>query len=331
MPWKSQLEQYEEEILKLYEKGYSAKAIRDWLKEKHSINVHKNTVRNFISKRRPLRHHGETKRIMYKLGLLPRPIVYPKRPFDRPSELPYYCGFSEDYNTKRHGYQVLMGSGSTHPSFIALSMKLFRPYGIIILQPSLNKTFTVYELHIVTLLHESFDFLVEYKEDRANFLESLNRGEKWRYVSGLIDSEGSLNVLLNKSKEYYYPAVYIQHTKFEIIRWLKENFGGNYYKRKNYRDKLSHYAHDYWVWAIYGRGAINMLKKLELRHAEKMKQRSIILENMNNLKTAKQLLRQYKQLIEREKANFQLFLRKLAKSNKTIRFHPPPLKPSFSF
>ena len=67
MPRRSKLEPYESKILQLYGVGFSARAIRDILKERHGITVYRNTVRNFITailQRRPLRHHGETEKVM---------------------------------------------------------------------------------------------------------------------------------------------------------------------------------------------------------------------------------------------------------------------------
>lgn len=39
MPWRSKLEPYESEILQLYDIGFSARAIRDILKERYGITV----------------------------------------------------------------------------------------------------------------------------------------------------------------------------------------------------------------------------------------------------------------------------------------------------
>lgn len=313
MPWKSRLEPYREEILRLYEIGYSIKVIRDWLKNNYGLSVCKNTIRNFIAKQRSLRHHGDTKKLMYELGLLPRLTVYSKRPFDRTNELPYYCGFSEDFNVERYHHQIRIASGSTHPSFIALSMKLFRPYGHIILVPTFKKRFKVFTLQITILLDRSFEFLANYKDDRITTIKCLSRDEMWKYLAGLIDSEGSISVLINNRKDYYYPILCIQMKNQQILQWLEENFGGGFYLG----DRLA-------KWHVYGKECIELLKKLELKHMEKLTKRSIILNNLNDLKRAKHLLKQYQQLVERQKAGFQLFMRKVAERRKTLTFSPLP-------
>ena len=251
MPWRSKLEPYESEILQLYDIGFSARAIRDILKERYGITVCRNTVRNFILQRRPLRHHGETKKMMYQLGILQRSLIYPKKAFDKPSERSYYCGFSEDFNVRQYGWQTFISSGSTHPSFIELSVKLFRPYGRLMLRSTFNDRFNVFQLHFTALLHESFTFLVDYKSDRIGTLSCFNRQERLRYLEGLVDSEGSLNIARVNKKDYYYPVLSISNTNHEILQWLEDTFGGHSYDYLN-------------RWQIYGKEALTLLKKLQL-------------------------------------------------------------------
>jgi len=223
--------------------------------------------KNFILQRRPLRHHGEAKKIMYQLGILQRPPIYPKKAFDKPSERLYCCGFSEDFNVRRYGWQIFISSGSTHPSFIELSVKLFWPYGRLMLRSTFNDRFNIFELHFTALLHESFTFLADHKSDRISTISCFNRQERLRYLEELVDSEGSLNIARVNKKDYYYPVLSVSNTNHEILQWLEDTFGGHSYGHLN-------------RWQINGKEDLTLLKKLQLRHRERIVKRSIILKTL---------------------------------------------------
>ena len=164
------------------------------------------------------------------------------------------------------------------------------------LQSTFNDRFSVFELHFTALLHESFTFLADYKDDRIGMLCCFNRQERLRYLEGLVDSEGSLNIARVNEKDYYYFVLSVSNTNHEILQWLEDR------------------------WQINGKEALKLLRELQLRHRERMAKRSVILENVNNLKRAKQLIKNYlEDIIIKQKAGFQLFLQRLYKKHKTIQ------------
>ena len=98
----------------------------------------------------------------------------------------------------------------------------------------------------------------------------------------------------------------MSNTNHEILWWLEDTFGGHFYDYLN-------------RWQINGKEALKLLKRLQLRHREKMIKRSIILENVNDLKKAKQLIKNRLDSITQQKAGFQLFLQRLYERHKTIQ------------
>lgn len=106
--------------------------------------------------------------------------------------------------------------------------------------------------------------------------------EKLAYAAGLIDGEGSV-VLEKRSKNspYRTPGVSATSTSYELLKFLKDNFGGYIVSKKSYKD--NHSAS--WGWAMKSDAALKFLKDILPYMREKKK-----------IKRAKLLLKDYKRL-----------------------------------
>lgn len=90
----------------------------------------------------------------------------------------------------------------------------------------------------------------------------MNEGEKLAYLAGIIDGEGCIAIDRKKHsdvrKEWMSYAVVLSvgNNSFELITWLKDNFGGNIteYVREDKRT--------YWRWATSEKKTLrNILKQ----------------------------------------------------------------------
>lgn len=76
------------------------------------------------------------------------------------------------------------------------------------------------------------------------------------YLAGIIDGEGTIT--LEKSKEFRFPVIEVSSTTYEILEYLRNNFGGVIAKKK---ERDSRYKQAY-IWKIERRKAINLLEEI---------------------------------------------------------------------
>jgi len=254
--------------------------------------------------------------------------VHPTRDFDGDKhEMMYLCGLIEDYNVyRRSSNRIRAQSGSTHPGFIRLTHSVFEKWGHVTETPCFSKTWQNYYMHVTVALNKTFDFLIYYKENRIDFLDNNVKGDTiYDFVSGLIDSEGSLNVVVDDNRTYV--TVKISNTNEDIISWLKEKIGGYKSTRTNNGDNLvvSGRCKSLHTLIISYDNAINLLKKIRPRHPEKVLKMHVILHTLYDLRKAREQLMLLNQEIDKEIKSYQSYIRQ-----KYIERHgsPHPLDPN---
>lgn len=97
---------------------------------------------------------------------------YPKTHFsgDR-AEQAQMLGFDEDCGARYQWKQVRLATSTTHPAQIKRFDQIYGGYGHISRTPNYNRWTASYAWHLhIGLKRPSFDFLVEYKKNRAKFL-----------------------------------------------------------------------------------------------------------------------------------------------------------------
>lgn len=83
--------------------------------------------------------------------------------------------------------------------------------------------------------------------------------EELYYLAGLIDGEGTISLSKRHSKERFKaPAISMSSTTYELVQYLKDNYGGHISKHKVYQE---HHKQS-WVWATYYTNAVDLCNKL---------------------------------------------------------------------
>ena len=250
--------------------------------------------------------------LLIKYGI-PRYHGEPKKPFNGDKkEMLYLCGHSEDLYVTRDKRCIVAMLSTTHPASVSLFKTLFRPYSKIRERPRINKGLVDEERPAIVLwarLHSSFDFLLRYKKDRISFLKEAvkNREEALSYLSGLIDAEGCITIGRNRNKKIdgryrYTPAIYIGNSNKELLMWVKEWFRGYVYKKRA----------NYYMYEIYSRRCLELLRELQLRHEEKTYRRMIILKYPPSEAYAK--IKEHRERIRREVEEYLRNLREIIES-----------------
>lgn len=84
------------------------------------------------------------------------------------------------------------------------------------------------------------------------------------YIAGLIDGEGSIDIHFNKPSKsspngQYFVRVTIHITNLPVLEWLRTQFGGSIYKRK---ESKTNWKQGY-DWKLVAGNAIQLLRKIE--------------------------------------------------------------------
>jgi len=78
---------------------------------------------------------------------------------------------------------------------------------------------------------------------------------KLAYMAGIIDGEGSVMLSHSSNPKYRAPIVSVSSTSYEILDWIKTNFGGHICSHKTYNEK--HKSH--WSWRLSNNVCIEIL------------------------------------------------------------------------
>ena len=101
------------------------------------------------------------------------------------------------------------------------------------------------------------------------------------YLAGFIDGEGYIALKVDRSKSngnlHYVPIIKIAQTDEAIICWIKESFGGWYYKRESVKD--SNHKDSYY-WTLTGKNLKPFLQKVYPYLKLKRKQCELVLEKI---------------------------------------------------
>lgn len=79
------------------------------------------------------------------------------------------------------------------------------------------------------------------------------------YAAGLVDGEGTVTLTKeNARSKFGYPTISVTSTTFDLVNFLKKNYGGTIVTHKTY--KSGHKQS--WSWKVVSNGAIAMLEKI---------------------------------------------------------------------
>lgn len=101
------------------------------------------------------------------------------------------------------------------------------------------------------------------------------------YTAGLIDGEGTIGLSRVKKNQFYSPYVSVTNTSYEIIDYLKSNYGGVIINQKTYKQ----HHKKAWIWRISYDNAINFISKVTpyMKEQEKIRRSKLILDEYKNV------------------------------------------------
>lgn len=84
--------------------------------------------------------------------------------------------------------------------------------------------------------------------------------EELYYLAGLIDGEGTITLTRhNKHRKYRSPTISCSSTTYQIVEYLKQNYGGYICKHKTYK---AHHKQS-WSWRTDYNSAIELCTKIK--------------------------------------------------------------------
>lgn len=102
------------------------------------------------------------------------------------------------------------------------------------------------------------------------------------YLAGLIDGEGTITLSkINSNNQFRTPVISVSSTTYELVEYLKQNYGGHISKHKVYKDNHK----QSWSWKLTYSPAVNLCKRLYkfLREPSKKYRAKFISDNYPNL------------------------------------------------
>jgi hypothetical protein len=84
--------------------------------------------------------------------------------------------------------------------------------------------------------------------------------EELYYLAGLIDGEGTITLSKNhKTSKFRTPIISMSSTTYELVEYLKQNYGGSISKHKVYQD---HHKQS-WSWKLDYMNAVKLCNKIK--------------------------------------------------------------------
>jgi hypothetical protein len=297
----------EEELLGLLRaKGLSIKnldeakraELRAFLDHLHNT---KGVSLNDIAKLIGNKTSGYTSWVCRELGVKPRAFEearlkgirekrrkYGRKPFDGTDEdRAYLLGLRHgDLSVSRPWKGVVrVSTSTTHPALAQLFRSLFEPHGHVYQHPRYKKDTQTYEWNLGVIVDSSFDFLCSPFSEVVGWILS-KQSTTLAYLGGLLDAEGSVGIypakrLTSVNIVYYNTNLQLMlfvHKAIQILgyRPLKPYLD----KKKGFRSPGYHIEmkKDYWrVLLARFEECQDFLRRLPLRHSEKMQKRTLAL------------------------------------------------------
>jgi hypothetical protein len=195
-------------------------------------------------------------------------------------ERAYLLGFAfGDLHTYERGRKIRVEASSTHPSQLSLVARIFSPYAREIRYPI--KTPQAYGWRVVYDLDPKFSFLLDL---RAPTYESLRKPWSfYKILSGLVDAEGHIGCRL-KGK-YVAVVLKISNSDEKLIELLVDGLISRRY-RVSVQTRVEGDEMPRYQISVNGTAAVRLLKRLDLRHQEKVEARTIAIESQRNKSSA---------------------------------------------
>jgi hypothetical protein len=242
---------------------------------------------------------------MVKFNILRRKIgesnlKQQKLPFSGgPVEMGYLLGLrAGDLSVRWKGKRIRVEVCTSHPAMIELFKDLFQKYARVGQCPE-NKNARIFLWRVFTDLDTSFSFLVK----KPKFLDSkiLSRKDMFlAFLAGYADAEGSIIISPNNGQTVF--CFRICSEDFGLLKGIYKKLCEIGYhprltldKKKGTDSGFSKLNADYWRLELCKKEeVIQLVQQLPMRHSEKIKKRSLLLEIRDQtrwIKVKKKVLR----------------------------------------
>jgi len=129
--------------------------------------------------------------------------------------------------------------------------------------------------HIIQYFHTGMDYSLIWTYTVYNlvllrleaFMKELENQLVYSYAAGIINGEGSILLSHSNNTTFRNPVVSVSSTSYELLLWLKSNFGGHICTHKVY--KFHHKPN--WSWRLASDSSISFLKLILPYMKEKSK------------------------------------------------------------
>jgi len=220
---------------------------------------------------------------MKKRGV-PRRCVrkYKTKPFDgNELEKAYLIGLRlGDLNVKLHRKQILVRTSTSHLAMLELFHSVFQRYSRVhqfpLFRPVKKPHF---HWQVYTLLDKSFEFMLnKVVPDEITASDSMFHA----FLAGYTDAEGCILVTPNgQGTRFYFQLASEDIETLSVIAAKLKEAGYHFTLRISARKGESHghkYNKDYWELRIATKAdVVELLKRLEFRHREKIQQKTLVL------------------------------------------------------
>ncbi|TMI06131.1 hypothetical protein E6H34_11390 [Candidatus Bathyarchaeota archaeon] len=240
------------EWILLYQNGSSTTKIAG------QYHVGASTVARHLRRRIPLRDRVSASIIAS--------TKYPKIPFSGDQrEGAFLAGLIEEFHVRRAGRLVELGTTTTHPAMTHLFHDVFSAYGNPTSSPSYEARNGYYRYFLSVYLHESFGGVLTKSINMPGWIPRSKDDPVFEsYLSGLIAAEGC--VRLYDSHGRADSVLHITLNKPHLLGELSHLIGGRLYEVQRA-----------YCLVIYGKASVNLLRRLNLRHDEKVRKSRLMI------------------------------------------------------
>lgn len=192
---------------------------------------------------------------------------YAKKPFSGDQcEGAFLAGLVEDFHVRKAGRLVELGTATTHPAMMQLFHGVFSAYGHPASSPSYENRLGYYRYHLNVYLHDSFEQVLTKSVNMPSWIPHSKDDPIFKsYLSGLVAAEGCVRLYDNHG--HADAVLHITLNKKPLLEELSSVVGGKLYEVQRA-----------WRLVIYGQAALDLLRRLDLKHEEKVKKSRLVLD-----------------------------------------------------
>ncbi len=193
---------------------------------------------------------------------------FSKSPFSgNECEGAYLAGFVEDFNVRKSGRLLELRTATTHPAMVRLFHYLFARYGHPTSSPSYDNFHGYYRYLLNVYLHYSFERFLTKSTGLPSWIpQSADNPVFQSYLAGLISAEGCIRLYDNHG--HADAVLHITLNKPLLLEQLSRVIGGRLYKVQRA-----------WRLVVYGKAAVGLLLRLNIRHAEKVQKARMTIDS----------------------------------------------------